>query len=377
MDTETLSQKKSSFIASLASPFLEFHITGLDISDLSMKYLSFNRIKKNKFAVGAYGEIAYKEGIITNGEIIDEQAFTEVLKQWYAKQKKQLPSPFVAIALPEEKSFIRVVQIPHIARREDVANAIRWEIENQIPLPLEDVMYDYEIINPLQGEQDHVDVLITAFPRDTLNAYVRAIKGAGLELYAIELEPQSLVRACVARLRNPEATIIVDVGRTRTSIVIFAAGAIFYTSTIQSGGLVFEQYIARQLNCDARDAVKIKIEIGLDKTKHNGEVFAALAPAITLIGDELVRASSYYETHASHAHGSTTDIRHVLLSGGDGNLRGLDTYLASVLRVPVERAHPFSVIRDILVYDIPPITKREALAFTTAIGLALREIRQE
>lgn len=375
MATEIL-QKKSSIIASLVSPFLEFHITGLDISDLSMKYLSFNRVKKNKFTVGAYGEIAYKEGIITNGEIIDEQAFTEVLKQWYVKQKKQLPSPFVAIALPEEKSFIRMVQIPHV-KREDVANAIRWEIENQIPLPLEDVIYDYEIINPLQGEQDHLDVLITAFPRDTLNTYIRAIKGAGLELYAIELEPQSLARACVTNLRNPEAAIIVDVGRTRTSIIIFAAGAIFYTSTIESGGLIFEQHIAKHLNLNSSEAAKIKIEIGLDRTKNNGEVFAALAPAITIIGDELVRASSYYETHASHAHGATTDIRRILLSGGDGNLRGLDTYLASVLRIPVERAHPFSVIRDILSYDIPPITKREALAFTTAIGLALREIRQE
>lgn len=376
MLAEISPQKKSSIIASLVSPFLEFHITGLDISDLSMKYLSFNRVKKNKFAVGAYGEITYKEGIITNGEIIDEQAFTEVLKQWYVKQKKQLPSPFVAIALPEEKSFIRVVQIPHV-KHEDVANAIRWEIENQIPLPLEDVMYDYEIINPLQGEQDHLDVLITAFPRDTLNTYIRTIKGAGLELYAIELESQSLARACVTNLRNPEAAIIVDVGRTRTSIIIFAAGAIFYTSTIESGGLIFERYIAKQFNLNSSEAAKIKIEIGLDRTKNNGEVFAALAPAITIIGNELVRASSYYETHASHAHGATTDIRRILLSGGDGNLRGLDTYLASILRIPVERAHPFSVIRDILSYDIPPITKREALTLTTAIGLALREIRQE
>lgn len=376
MATEASSQKKSSIIASFVSPFFEFPITGLDISDLSMKYLSFNRAKKNKFTIGAYGEIAYKEGVITNGDIVDEHALTEILKTWYLKQKKQLPSPFVAIALPEEKSFIRVVQIPHV-KAEDVANAIRWEIENQIPLPLEDVMYDYEIINPLQGEQDHLDVLITAFPRDMLNAYVRAIKGAGLELYAIELEPQSLVRACIPQFRNSEATIIVDVGRTRTSIVIFAAGTIFYSSTIESGGLIFEQYIAKQLNLNSIESVKTKIEIGLDKTKNNGEVFAALAPAISIISDELVRAASYYETHASHAHGATTDIRHILLSGGDANLRGLDTYLASVLRVPVERAHPFSIIRDRLSYDIPPITKREALTFTTAIGLALREIRQE
>ena len=375
MTTQAL-PKKHGFISALVAPFLEFRITGLDISDLSMKYASFDRAKRNKIVIATYGEIAYPEGIITNGEIKDEKKLTEVLGQWYAKEKKNIPSPFVAISLPEEKSFIRAVQIPHIKRAE-VANAIRWEIENQIPLPLEAVNYDYEVIEPAREDQDHLDVIITAFPRDILEAYVRVVKGAGLEPYAIELESQSLVRACAPSLRDPEAKIIVDVGRTRTSFVIFAGGAILYTSTIESGGLIFEQYIARQLNVSIEKAAQIKIKIGLNKIEHNGEVFAALTPAITIIGDELVRAIAYYETHTAHIHGATPTIERILISGGDANLRGLDTYLSSVLRVRVERADPLSVIIDKLAYDIPPLTRRDALVYATAIGLALREIRQE
>ena len=173
----------------LIARFTEFRITGLDISDLSMKYMSFDRIKKNKIAIGTYGKLDFPEGIIVNGEIKDEKKLTEILHDWYEKEKKKLPSPFVVLSLPEEKSFIRAVQIPRI-KREDVANAIRWEIENQIPLPLEDVTYDYEIIESLQSDQDHFDVIITAFPRDILNAYIRVIKDAGLQPYAVELESQ-------------------------------------------------------------------------------------------------------------------------------------------------------------------------------------------
>ena len=373
MATEIV-QKKPRLIASLVAPILEFHVTGLDISDLSMKYLSFDRVKKNKIVIGAYGEIEYPAGIITGGEVNDEEKLTEILARWFVKEKKKLPSSFVVLSLPEEKSFIRAVQIPRI-KREDVGNAIRWEIENQIPLPLENLIYDYEVIKSLDENQDHLDIIITAFPRDILNAYMRVIKGAGLNPYAVELESQSIIRACVPQLRGSEATIVVDIGRTRTSFVIFVQGAILYTSTIQVGGLMFEEYIMKQLEITAQKATQFKIDIGLDKTQGN-DVFTALTPAIIVISDELTRAISYYRTHATHAHGATPNIERVLISGGDGNLRGLDTYLTNVLKTPVERADPFSVIRDKLAYDIPPLTKREALTFTTAIGLALREIRQ-
>lgn len=367
--------QKLGIIASLVAPLLEFRITGLDISDLSMKYLAFDRAKKNKIIIGTYGEIGYPAGIITSGEVKDEEKLTTILKQWAVKEKKRLPSPFVVLSLPEEKSFIRAVQIPRV-KSEDVANAVRWEIESQIPLPLEEVTYDYEIIESSQDNQDHLDVIITAFPRNILNAYMRAVKGAGLQPYAIELESQSVVRACVPQLSGSEATIIVDIGRTRTSFVIFAQGAILHTSTIEAGGFMFEEHIVKQLAIKAEEAVQFKINIGLDKTQRNGEVFSALAPAITIISDELVRAISYYRTHTTHTHGATSSIQRVLLTGGDANLRGLDTYLTSVLRVPVERADPISVVSGILAYDIPPLTKREALSFATAIGLALREIRK-
>lgn len=376
IDSRTVITKKRNFIASWIAPLIQPQITGLDISDLSMKYVSFGRTRNNKLVVTFFGETVYPEGIITNGEIKDEKRLSEILREWALKEKKRLPSPFVAVSLPEEKSFIRLVQIP-IVKREDVANAIRWEIENQIPLPLEDVIYDYEVIEPAQDNQDHLDVLITAFPKELLMSYVRAIKTAGLKPYAIELEPQSLVRACATPLRDTEARIILDIGRTRTGLVIFAGGSILYTATIEAGGLAFEKSIARTINVSLDEAKKIKIDVGLDKTVRNGDIFAALASVVTVIADEIIRATSYYLTHALHAHGAVPAIGQILISGGDANLRGLDTYLASVSRIPVEKANPFSAIQNRMAYIIPPLTKRESSIYTTAIGLALRDIRKE
>ena len=373
-NTASSLKKHHGLIASWVDPFMQLRVTGLDISDLSMKYFAFNRVKKDKLAVRHYGEIRFSEGMIANGEIKDEKKLGEILGLWFQKEKKKIVSPFVSLSLPEEKSFIRAVQIPKV-KHEDIANAIRWEIENQIPLPLNEVNYDYEVIDPVHDDQDHLDVIITAFPKEILNMYVRVIRAAGMTPYAIELESQSLVRACAPSLCDTEAKIVLDVGRTRTSLVIYAAGAILYTSTIDAGGLVFEQHIMRQINVEQPEAQRIKIEVGLDKTIRRGEVFSALAPVITIISDELVRAISYYQSHSAHTHGATQNIETILMSGGDANLRGLDTYLSSVLKIPVEKADPFAVIKDQMTSSIPPFTKKEALAYAIPIGLALRDIR--
>ena len=101
MATEALLHKKNKFMNALIAHFTEFRITGLDISDLSMKYMSFDRAKKNKITMGTYGTLSYPEGIIVNGEIKDEKKMTEIIAGWHEKEKKKLPSPFVVLSLPE------------------------------------------------------------------------------------------------------------------------------------------------------------------------------------------------------------------------------------------------------------------------------------
>ena len=96
-----------------------------------------------------------------------------------------------------------------------------------------------------------------------------------------------------------------------------------------------------------------------------------------MLADELQRALGYYQDHVEHAHGASPSIASALLTGGDANLRGLDTYLASILKIPVARADIFSAVRGQSAYDIPPFTKTEGLAFATAFGLALRGIRAQ
>lgn len=357
----------------LIAPFIRLPVVGLDISDRSMKYLKFRRAGTNRIDVDYFGELDIPEGLIANGEIRDVRGLTELLREWRVKERKKIKGCFFAVSLPEEKSFLRLIQIPRVPF-DDIPNAVRWEIENQIPFAIEDVIFDYELVTPLKQEdaQDHFDAVIVAFPKAVVESYVRSLEGAELPLLALELESQAITRACIASVPTSLSRIILDVGRTRTSIIIFSGTAIVYTSTIDLGGLIFEKRLAKALNISMDEATVLKKEIGLNKREHDGDIFRALAPMVSVLTDELVRATEFYQQHPAHVHGAVPAIHEILLCGGDANLIGLDTYLASIVKVPVIHADPFTAIRGRTLFDIPPIARHQALAFTTTIGLALR-----
>lgn len=364
-------------IAQLIDPLIRLPIAGLDISDVAVKYLTFDpKTAKGVHRLLAFGEFPVPEGVIVKGEIQKEDQLTRVFSTWRAGEKRISRSTFFVVSLPEEKSFLRVIQLPRM-KEEEIEHAIRWEIEANIPLAFEELIYDYEVITP-QGQAeppDHLDVALTAFPKALIEAYVRVLRRAGLSLAALELESQAIARSVTPDFHENAVRIIADIGRTRTSLIVCVGGAIVFTTTIELGGQLFEEHLVKAFRISQEEARRMKIQIGLDRKERNGAVFEALLPIMAVLADELGRVVEYYRHHAEHMHGAPDAVGSIMLVGGDANLFGLETYLASALRLPVFLADPFIGVIPKNKFVVPPLRKNEALAFATTIGLALRGIR--
>jgi len=359
-------------ILKLADTFIRLPLAGVDISDESLKYVSIHPDGVVSFP--QWGEVSIPEGMIVDGEIRKEAECALFFRGFLEGEGKFLRSSFIVASLPEEKSFFRLIQIPKI-RREEVQNVIRWEIEKNIPLAPEEILYDYEVIEPLENSLDHIDIALTAFPRAVVESYVRVLSQAGMHLAALELESQAIARAVVPTLRGPEAFAIVDLGKIRTGFVVWSGNGIHFTTTIKVGGKLFEDALRRALGVDAAESQRLKKDVGLNRVTEGGRVFETLVPAISTIADELRRAIEYYQSHVTHLHGARATIQKILLAGGDANLYGLETYLSSVLKIPVSLADPLIFLRPRLRCQIPPFDKNVVLAFATAVGLALRGMR--
>lgn len=381
---------------------LKSEVFGLDISDLSLKIVKLK--KKGKFlTLDSFGSHGIPAGIISAGEIEKENELVQVIKEAVKKVKgKKISTKYVATSLPEEKAFFQVIQIPKVSK-EDLASAVIYEAENYIPMPIEDVYLDFQVVPPLQNHLDHLDVLISAIPKETANPYISCLKLAGLEPTVLEVESLAIIRALVKNGVSASPVLLIDFGATRTSFIIFSGYSLRFTSSILVSSRNFTEIIAKTLKVDLKKAEGLKIKYGLEEKiklkikdeqtkiqKERGKIFEALIPALVDLIQQIKKHLYYYQTHASHEHlpslqksesqvpGGQTEgkgVSKILLCGGGSNLKGLPAFLSSELRLPVELGNPLVNISLKERKNVPGLSFEEALGYTSALGLALRGIK--
>jgi len=350
---------------------------GLDISDLSLKIIKLKRGKRF-FDLASFGETKIKPGIIKKGEIKDEKALAEIIKDALTKVKgEKLKTKYVVASLPEEKAFLQVIQMPRMPR-EDLKSAIIYEAENYIPLPIEEVYLDSQIVLPVYNHLDHFDVLIAALSKKTIDPYLSCLKLAGLKPKTLEIESLSIARALIKGELTTSPILLIDIGATRASFIIFSGHSLRFTSSIPVSSGSFTEIISKVLGVDLTEAEKLKIEYGLQlREKEGKEIFDALIPALTDLVQQIKRCLIYYQTHAAHEHlpPDGKGVSKIFLCGGGANLKALTDFLTLQLKIPTELGNPWVNILSEPQKGMPELSLEKSLSYTTALGLALRGIK--
>jgi type IV pilus assembly protein PilM len=352
---------------------------GLDISDLSLKILKLRK-KRGLFSLASFGEEKIPQGLIVEGEIKDEESVAKIIKEALTKLRgEKIKTKYVVASLPEEKAFLQVIQLPKMAE-EELKGAVLFEAENYIPLPIDDVYIDFQIVPPFYNHLDHFDVLIAALPKKVIDSYVSVLKKSGLQPRVLEIESLSIGRALVKNEVSPFPTLLIDLGATKTSFIIFSGFSVRLTSSIPVSSQKFTEAIAKSLRINEEKAEELKVKYGLvgKENKEGLEIFEALIPSFTDLLEQIKSHLYYYQSHSQHEHlgPEAKGVSKILLSGGGANLKGLSTLLAAELKIPVEIGNPWVNILPESLKEIPQLPFDQSLSYTTALGLALRGIKE-
>jgi len=375
----------------LESLTLKPEALGLDISDLSLKIIKLK--KRGKFfTLSSYGKEEIEPGLIKGGEIKNEKKLAEIIKEAIKKVRgKKLKTNYVVASLPEEKAFLQVIQMPRLPE-EDLKSAVIYEAENYIPTPIEEVYLDYQIVPPVYNHLDHFDILIAALPKKTIDPYFQALKLAGLQPKVLEIESLAIARALIKDGITTQPVLLIDLGATRTSFIIFSGHSLRFTSSIPVSSGNFTEIISKNLGVSLAEAErlkikygleeKVKIKIGDEKTelkRERGRIFEALIPALVDLVQQIKRYLDYYQAHAEHEHlpPDGKGVSKILLCGGGANLKGLPELLSLKLKILVEIGNPWLNILSGGKREIPELSFEESLKYTTALGLALRGIKEK
>lgn len=368
----------------------------LDISDLSAKAIQFKIGKKGPEII-SYGAIELPAGIVNNGEIKTPKELSVVIKNLFHNIKgAKIKARYVGCSLPEEKSFVRLISLPPMSDKE-LKEAIKWAAETEIPLRLDELYLGWKIIerhtNIQPNSKEHIDVLLVASPKEIVDNYVNFLKDLNLTPILMEIESNLVVKSLInfqkadEHLRTnrqrqkiskttatlTEVLLILDIGASRTNFIIFNGKTLYFTSTTEIAGNIFDEALAKALKTDLKQAEKIKKDFGLDKEEKQGEIFDALVPPITSLTEEVNRVLDYYREH--HAHeAEQLNVSKIIVCGGGALLKGLAPHLQTALNLNVDPGNPWVNFNNIDLTKknkLPIIPKEVSLMYTTAIGISL------
>lgn len=346
--------------------YLTMPCVGVDISDTSLKYVSFKPTTRPgvERELQQWGDIDIPSGIVHRGQVEEPTQLVSVLKELKAATNAE----FIRVSLPEERAYLFETQVKQNTPLKEVRGILEFRLEENVPIPSRDVLFDYSILTGA-SDQRNAQVVVAAYARETIQKYYDACVMAGLYPVGFEVEAQAMARAVVPTDASG-ATMLVDFGKTRTGIGIAHRGVLLYTSTIDIGGNQLSQSLRKVVGEEVAESelTKLKNTEGLVRGAESSVVRDALISTISVIRDELETRMEYW--HMRNGSDEDRRISSVVLCGGSSNLRGLPTYLTETLEVPSRRGNVWENTFS-LSDTVPPIDRRHSYGYATAIGLAL------
>lgn len=354
---------------------------GVDFSDSSLKIASLKK-KGSFFKLKSWGESDLGIDIIEEGEIKDEDKLSQAIKAGIANVKgEKIKNKNVVAAFPEKKAFFEIIKMPRM-EKEELSSAVYFEAENYIPLPISESYLDFQIIPHNHGHlSDSLNVLVGAAPRKIVDSYVSCLKKAGLSLFALEIDSQAISRALIKGNVSLHPVLIIDIGKSRTSIIIFSDYSLQFTSSVSFSLDMISEAVSKSLKVEIKEAEKLlfsflKTEKSARKEKlTQKKVFDAIIPVYADLISQVKKYIDYYETHSISPGSKKKKVSKIILSGCGANIRELSDYISLKTKIPVELGNPWVNILPEKIKKIPNLSFKESLSYTTVLGLALRGVQ--
>lgn len=334
---------------------------GFDIGQESIKVVQLDCSGK-KTALVAYGTAyfdrkAVKEGEIVNFDIVSKAAHNLINEHMVG----QINTRRIAASLPVLHSFSRIINLPPMEDK-DVLEAIRTEASQYIPIQINDLYLDYQVVEKTPEDQDF---LVAAAPKRVVDSYLKLFELLGLEAVCLEPSILSVSRIVQHSEKFDVPTLVIDCGSTTTDLIIYNKLSVRITGTIKFGGETLTQDIMEKYDTTYEEAAKIKRTHGLDAGKEQSKIVSALNKSLQFLTAEIKKIIRYYEERDK---GQNVKVSQIIILGGGANLPGFSTYLTSELRIPTRLA---DIWENIDVSRIQKPSNVDTSMYATAAGLAL------
>ena len=280
----------------------------------------------------------------------------------------------VNYALPAQSVFARFVKLPGL-EQEKLEKIIAFEAQQNVPFPIDDVVWNYQLVGG--GLEEQIQVVLVAIKIDLLDQINEAVEGTGLQTSIVDIAPMALYNAF--RYNYPDVgdcSLLLDIGARTTNILFIESGRIFLRS-IPLGGSAITAAIAREFNesfAAAETRKKRDGFVGLGGAyaepadPNVARVSKIARSTMTRLHAELMRSITHYRAQQQ----GNRPVR-IFLCGGGAGMPYMREFFQEKFQVPIEFFNP---LKNITVAESAPMqdVARSAHLLGELVGLALRSV---
>ncbi len=278
----------------------------------------------------------------------------------------------VALSISGQMAFLRCAAIPLAGGQEKFNTLIRYEIEQNIPFPIDEMVCDSQVL----GETENGDksVMIVASKVEQVESIVEAVKSAGFVPEIVDVAPISLINLLQSSpAYSGECSILLDIGAKTTSLSIIE-GEKIYNRAIPVAGNTLTKEIAQVLGCTLDEAEAYKCDnayvsmggVTEDEDETLDRVSKVCRSVMTRLHAEITRSVNFYR---SQQHGSMP-VK-LYLTGGTAMLPQIGEFFQDSLQIEVDLLRPFDLIGCASSVDTNAAAA-DSVYLGVAGGLALR-----
>ena len=286
------------------------------------------------------------------------------------REKGIKPGP-VAVSISGQMVFPRFASIAAAGGADKFDQMVRFEIEQNIPFPIDEMICDRQILG--DNENGEKNVMIVAAKIDQVEDIAAAVRGAGFTPELVDVAPIAITNVLRYTGAADEGCVVVlDIGSKTTSLVI-ADGDKLYNRSIPVAGNTITKEIASALGCTADEAEAYKREAAYvalggvveDEDETRDRVSKVCRAAMTRLHAEVSRSINFYRSQ----QGGSVPAK-LYVTGGTALLPQLDRFFAESLQLEVEYVNPFSVVGVGPKVD-PEAIEADGILLPATVGLAI------
>ena len=339
-------------------------LVGVDISSTAVKLLQLSR-SGDRYKVEHYAVEPLPPNAVVEKGIVEVEAVGEAIRRAMSRSGSKVKHAAAAVA--GSAVIIKLIPMPADLDDEEMESQVELEAVNYIPYPIEEVNLDFEVMGPMPGNPEMVQVLLAASRSESVEMRASALELGGLNARVMDVEAFAIENAfalLASTLNVPRDGIValVDIGATMTTLSILRNGRSLYTREQVFGGKQLTDEVMRRYGLSYEEAGLAKRQGGLPESYE----IEVLEPFKEALVQQISRLLQFF-----YAGSEFNRVDQVVLAGGCASIAGISEMVEEQLGVQTVVANPLAQM------TLGPRVQAHALAqdapaMMIACGLALR-----